>query len=163
MENRTYAYYDSPVGRLLAVKNAKGLTRVDFQKRNGRRPTRSQGKHDKRGLVEVFEQLDAYFDGTLRKFDLSLVPEGTPFQLKVWKALRDIPYGDTLSYGELARRIGNPRAARAVGAANRRNPLPIIVPCHRVIGSNGKLTGYAGGLSIKEALLGIENQANDHG
>jgi methylated-DNA-[protein]-cysteine S-methyltransferase len=109
-------------------------------------------------LKEIVRQLRAYFAGTLEKFHLPLSPQGTQFQLGVWKRLCDIPYGETISYGELARRIGNPNASRAVGLANGSNPIPIIIPCHRVIGSNGKLTGYGGGLPIKEKLLALERR-----
>jgi methylated-DNA-[protein]-cysteine S-methyltransferase len=101
-------------------------------------------------------QLRAYFAGELETFDLPLAPEGTPFQLEVWRRLCEIPYGETISYGELARRLGNPNASRAVGLANGANPIPIVIPCHRVIGSDGKLTGYGGGLPIKEKLLALE-------
>ena len=107
---------------------------------------------------ETIRQLRAYFAGELEAFDLPLAPQGTPFQLAVWKRLCEIPYGETISYGELARRIGNPNASRAVGLANGSNPIPIVIPCHRVIGSNGKLTGYGGGLPIKEKLLALERR-----
>jgi methylated-DNA-[protein]-cysteine S-methyltransferase len=109
-------------------------------------------------LGEAVRQLRAYFAGELQAFDLPLAPQGTPFQLAVWKHLCEIPYGETISYGELARRIGNPNASRAVGLANGSNPIPIVIPCHRVIGSNGKLTGYGGGLPIKDKLLGLERR-----
>lgn len=109
-------------------------------------------------MRETIRQLKAYFAGELEEFDLPLAPEGTAFQLKVWENLCDIPFGETISYGELARRIGNPNASRAVGLANGSNPIPIIIPCHRVIGSNGKLTGYGGGLPIKEKLLALERK-----
>ncbi|MDX1983869.1 MAG: methylated-DNA--[protein]-cysteine S-methyltransferase, partial [Bryobacteraceae bacterium] len=108
---------------------------------------------------EVIRQLDAYFKGALHDFDVPLAPLGTPFQRNVWSALREIPYGRTISYGELARRIGNPSASRAVGLANGSNPIAIIVPCHRVIGANGKLTGFGGGLDVKRKLLDLERQA----
>ena len=108
-------------------------------------------------LAEATRQLSAYFAGELRQFDLPLRPSGTPFQLTVWDALRRIPYGETVSYGELAASIGRPTAARAVGSANRHNPVAIVVPCHRVIGADGTLTGYAGGLGIKSALLAFES------
>lgn len=109
-------------------------------------------------MREVIRQLHGYFSGELESFDLELSPQGTPFQQRVWKELLKIPYGETISYGELARRIGNPNASRAVGLANGSNPIPIIIPCHRVIGSNGKLTGYGGGLPIKERLLALEKR-----
>ena len=109
-------------------------------------------------LQEPIRQLRAYFAGDLESFDLPLVPAGTTFQLDVWNRLCEIPYGETISYGELARRLGNPNASRAVGLANGSNPIPIVIPCHRVIGSNGKLTGYGGGLPIKEKLLALERR-----
>ena len=109
-------------------------------------------------LREAVRQLDAYFAGTLRDFDLPLHLEGTPFRLRCWEALRTIPYGETISYGEQARRIGNPRALRAVGGANHHNPISIVVPCHRVIGADGTLTGYGGGLDVKAWLLSHEKK-----
>ena len=107
-------------------------------------------------LAEGKRQLEEYFAGRRRDFDLPLAPHGTPFQLKCWQALREIPYGTVLSYGELARRVGNARGSRAVGGANHHNPISIIIPCHRVIGADGSLTGYGGGLDMKEALLRLE-------
>jgi len=109
-------------------------------------------------IKEAAQQLDAYWAGELFDFDLALTPAGTPFQKKVWAALRAIPYGRTATYGEIARSIGSPSACRAVGAANGRNPIAIVVPCHRVIGANGTLTGYAGGLEMKEQLLEHERR-----
>ena len=107
-------------------------------------------------LAEARRQLLAYLAGELREFNLPLSPAGTQFQRQVWEELRKVPYGGTVSYGELARRVGRPKAARAVGQANHNNPIPIIIPCHRVVGSGGALTGYAGGLEIKEKLLRLE-------
>ena len=107
-------------------------------------------------LMEAARQLEEFFNRERRDFDLPISPSGTDFQMKVWKELCNIPYGETISYGELARRIGNPNASRAVGLANGANPISIIVPCHRVIGANGKLTGYGGGLPRKEKLLALE-------
>jgi methylated-DNA-[protein]-cysteine S-methyltransferase len=115
-------------------------------------------QEDPSALAEVVRQLRAYFAGELETLNLSLSPQGTPFQQKVWSELLKIPYGETTSYGELARRIGNSNASRAVGLANGSNPIPIVIPCHRVIGSNGKLTGYGGGLPIKEKLLALEKR-----
>lgn len=115
-------------------------------------------KQDAASFRDVLGEFRAYFAGELQDFTVKLAPEGTPFQLNVWKRLCDVPYGETISYGELARRIGNPNASRAVGLANGSNPIPIIIPCHRVIGSNGKLTGYGGGLPIKEKLLALERR-----
>lgn len=111
---------------------------------------------------EVKRQLTAYFEGRQTTFDLPLKLTGTPFQQQVWEELRKLPYGVTISYGELARRIGNPKACRAVGLANGQNPVSIVVPCHRVVGANGKLTGYSGGLSRKETLLALERKILDN-
>ena len=154
----SYTYLESPVGPLLLVADDKGLCRIDFA-RNGR-PAKPDPawREDRVALKEAIHQLELYFAGRLEYFDLPLAPHGTSFQMDVWKRLCDIPYGETISYGELARRIGNPKASRAVGLANGSNPIPIIIPCHRVIGSNGKLTGYGGGLPIKEKLLALEKR-----
>ncbi len=153
---------DSPVGPLLLVADREGLLHIVF--RHERHPIHRDPTwvRDSAPFVEVTRQLREYFDGTRREFDLSLSPRGTPFQLQVWAALRDIPFGVTISYGELARRIGDRGASRAVGAANGRNPLPIIVPCHRVIGANGDLTGFGGGLPIKRWLLRHEGAWQDN-
>jgi len=140
---------------MLAADDA-GLRSITFT-RVGQEVAASQNA-DAGPLQEPIRQLWAYFAGELEKFDLVLSPAGTPFQLDVWRRLYDIPYGETISYGELARRIGNPKASRAVGLANGSNPIPIVIPCHRVIGSNGKLTGYGGGLPIKEKLLALEKR-----
>jgi methylated-DNA-[protein]-cysteine S-methyltransferase len=113
-------------------------------------------KRDRGALREPAEQLEAYLAGELRDFDLPLAPQGTPFQREVWSALRKIPYGSTISYGELAAAVGRPHAARAVGAANGRNPIAVVIPCHRVIGASGGLTGYGGGLGRKRLLLDLE-------
>ena len=151
-----YAYMDSPVGTLLIAGDAAGLKLVNFHA--GRRPARPDRswRLDERAFADAIGQLQAYFAGELRQFHLKLAPEGTPFQQDVWRQLRSIPYGETISYGELARRIGKPLASRAVGAANGRNPLPIVVPCHRVVGASGSLVGFGGGLEIKAALLALE-------
>ena len=109
-------------------------------------------------MARVADQLTEYFSGKRQTFELELAPRGTPFQLAVWNALLAIPYGDTISYAELARRIGKPAAVRAVGAANGANPIPVIIPCHRVIGSNGTLTGYGGGIERKQWLLALEGR-----
>ncbi len=114
-------------------------------------------ERDDEAFAELRRQLGEYFTGARREFDLPLAPRGSEFQVRVWDALREIPYGETESYGELAERIGHPGSARAVGAANGRNPIAVVVPCHRVIGSSGQLTGYAGGLERKRLLLDIES------
>ena len=153
-----YTQIESPLGSLLLAADDAGLRQILFV--NGRHPAQpeSSWKEDRAPLKETTRQLQAYFAGELTNFDLQLAPEGTPFQLAVWHRLCDIPYGKTISYGQLASRIGNPKASRAVGLANGSNPIPIVIPCHRVIGSNGKLTGYGGGLPIKEKLLALERR-----
>jgi methylated-DNA-[protein]-cysteine S-methyltransferase len=153
-----YTEMESPVGPLLLVGDDAGLREILFV--NGRHKPQPDPswKKDDRGFKDVSKQLRAYFAGELEDFDLTLAPEGTPFQLKVWERLCGIRYGKTISYGELAKQIGNPNASRAVGLANGSNPIPIVIPCHRVIGSNGKLTGYGGGLPIKEKLLALERK-----
>ena len=147
---------DSPVGRLLLAGDGASLIQVCFQ--SGPRPQqlRDGWVAAAAPLRAAIEQLDEYFAGRRRRFDLPLAPRGTDFQRRVWRALSDIPYGKTISYGELARRIGKPSASRAVGLANGANPLPIVVPCHRVIGADGSLTGFGGGLPIKRKLLALE-------
>ena len=153
-----YTTIESPVGALLLAGESNALRRVSFE--NGKRTTPAQPdwKLDKEPFSEVIRQLQAYFRGEFKEFDLPLAMEGTEFQLRVWNALRAIPYGETISYARLAERIGNPKAVRAVGLANGSNPIPIIVPCHRVIGSDGSLTGFGGGLSTKKMLLELENK-----
>jgi methylated-DNA-[protein]-cysteine S-methyltransferase len=146
---------DSPVGRLRLVADGDGLRRLQFEK-DGFADAADDWRHDPRALREVVSQLGAYFTGRLKVFDFPLAPEGTPFQLQVWERLLEIPYGETISYGTLAQRCGNPAASRAVGLANGRNPIAIVIPCHRVIGSNGTLTGYGGGLPNKQKLLALE-------
>ena len=150
---------NSPVGPLLLVGSADALTQVHFQAAaRGPRPA-ADWRCDAAPFAAALGQLEEYFAGTRHSFSLPLAPRGTPFQLSVWRALQAIPYGETISYGELARRIHLPGAARAVGLANGANPLPIIVPCHRVIGADGSLTGFGGGLPIKRALLSLEGAA----
>lgn len=147
---------DSPVGRLLLAGDGESLIQVGFQ--SGPRPLRRADgwQADHAPFRAAIAQLEEYFAGGRRRFDLPLAPRGTEFQRRVWRALTEIPYGKTISYGELARHIGNPSASRAVGLANGANPLPIIVPCHRVIGADGSLTGFGGGLPIKRKLLALE-------
>lgn len=151
-----YHIMPSPIGDLLLAGDDDTLRLVHFQ--SGPRPLKPAPHWERAAhpFGEVVRQLKAYFEGTLQAFDLPLAPEGTAFQLKVWRALRTIPYGKTWSYGELARHIRNPSASRAVGAANGQNPIPVIVPCHRVIGADGSLTGFGGGLAIKQQLLALE-------
>ncbi len=156
MSETCYAVMDSPVGRLLLCAEGEVLTGIEFQRgRMGKRED-PPGAARRKPLREAIRQLEGYFRGDLQEFDLDMEAAGTEFQRRTWKALRTIPYGQTISYAELARRVGNPKAVRAVGTANGSNPLPIVIPCHRVIGSNGKLTGYGGGLDIKQQLLKLE-------
>ena len=160
MNDSTRHYYtriDTPVGPALLVSDGAALTGLylneppqigaDWREDAGAAP-----------LPEARRQLDAYFAGERRDFDLPLAPRGTEFQRRVWGELTRIPHGETISYGELARRVGDPKAARAVGMANGRNPISIVVPCHRVVGASGKLVGYSGGLDRKAALLAGEQK-----
>jgi methylated-DNA-[protein]-cysteine S-methyltransferase len=148
--------FDSPIGPLLIAGDDAGLHHIVFAGAR-HRPAAAEGwQQDRAALAEPRRQLLAYLGGELSDFDLPLVPQGTPFQLRAWQALRSIPYGQTRSYAEQASAIGAPRAVRAIGAANGRNPLPIIVPCHRVIGSDGSLTGFGGGIEVKRWLLALE-------
>ncbi len=153
-----YTMTKSPVGDLLLAGGDR-LERLHFSSGSKRKPAEPDWCEDRTPFRDAMEQLDAYFAGELREFQLDLRPRGTPFQLSVWSALREIPYGQTVSYGELARRLGNPNASRAVGLANGSNPIAIVVPCHRVIGANGKLTGFGGGLPVKQHLLALERRA----
>lgn len=153
-------YYDtmaSPIGRLLLTATDKGLSGVFMEDHKGGPKPGPDWVHDPALLVAATDQLRRYFEGNLREFDLPLDLHGTPFQVEVWNALRRIPYGETASYRDLAADIGRPNAVRAVGAANGRNPVSIIVPCHRVIGADGSLTGYGGGLDRKRFLLELES------
>ena len=152
---------NSPVGRLTLVANDDGLAAVLWENdRPGRVRLHVVAEEDAHPvLVEAEQQLKEYFAGRRQQFSLKLAYSGTEFQRKVWNALQTIPFGETRSYAELARQIGRPTAARAVGAANGRNPLSIVAPCHRVIGSSGELTGFAGGLEIKARLLAFERAA----
>jgi len=153
-----YTRFDSPAGPLLLAGDAKGLRRVSFESSKRSAPPPADWKQNRAAFGEVIRQLKAYFRGELKEFDVPLAMEGTEFQLRVWHELRAIPYGETISYAQLAGRIGNPRAVRAVGLANGSNPIPIIVPCHRVIGSDGSLTGFGGGLPTKKMLLELESK-----
>lgn len=148
-----YCYLDTPIGELLLAGDDDGLYQVGFPKGSMRREPQADWIFNEGRLQEARRQLSEYFAGERRKFDLPVQLTGTEFQVRVLEALREIPYGETVTYGDIAKRIGRPKAVRAVGAANGRNPLPIVVPCHRVIGSTGDLTGFGGGLDTKEALL----------
>jgi methylated-DNA-[protein]-cysteine S-methyltransferase len=159
MSEISYTVMESPIGPLLLAGDEGGLRLVHFM--TGRRP-KSPGRdwtEDRAPFKEAIRQLEAYFEARLKDFDLPLVLDGTEFQLLVWRNLRKIPYGETVSYGQLARRIGSPDAARAVGLANGSNPIPIIIPCHRVIRSNGALSGYRWGVERKRMLLDKEAAA----
>jgi methylated-DNA-[protein]-cysteine S-methyltransferase len=152
-----YTTIDSPVGPLLLAASDAGLHAIEFSR--SRHPVPRGGdwrEGDHLLLHEARRQLDEYFAGRRRGFDLPLAPQGTGFQREVWRALATIPYGETVSYAQLAARVGRPKAMRAVGAANGRNPLPIVLPCHRVIGADGSLTGFGGGLDAKRFLLELE-------
>jgi methylated-DNA-[protein]-cysteine S-methyltransferase len=153
-----YWTVDSPVGGLLLAGDGERLQRLHFH--DPARPARIDGDWQRAAepFADLCEQLDRYFAGERREFDLPVEPAGgTEFERRVWEALREIPYGETESYGELAERIGHPGQARAVGAANGRNPIAIVIPCHRVIGADGKLVGYGGGLEHKRFLLDLEH------
>jgi methylated-DNA-[protein]-cysteine S-methyltransferase len=154
-----YKMIKSPVGELKLVASEKGLVAILWEKDSPRRVRLSDlvANDQHPILIETERQLGEYFAGKRKAFDIALDVRGTRFQKDVWEALLAIPFGETRSYGQLAKQLGNPRAARAVGAANGRNPVSIIVPCHRVIGSSGKLTGFAGGLDTKAQLLRLEN------
>ena len=152
-------WYDNlptPIGQLRLVADEQGLREVWFETGRHQREPASSWTHSPQALTFARVQLEEYFAGKRQVFELPLHPLGTPFQLAVWQELARIPYGATISYGELARRIGRPAASRAVGRANATNPIALIVPCHRVIGSNGTLTGYGGGLDLKAKLIAWE-------
>lgn len=154
---KAIVFFDGLLGRYALEENEGQLTRMWV----GDRITLAPADVDIREtplLKEAKAQLDAYFAGRLKAFELPLAPAGTEFQMKVWNALCTIPYGETITYGQLAERIGNANASRAVGMANSRNPLPVFIPCHRVVGTGGKLTGYTGGLDIKVKLLQLEQR-----
>jgi methylated-DNA-[protein]-cysteine S-methyltransferase len=156
MDTPLFTTIDSPLGRLLAVSDGHSLTHLDMQDARRPRAISATWRAGDEPFAELRAQLEQYFAGTRREFDLALAPAGNPFELRVWAALTQIPYGETTSYGEIARRIGAPSAARAVGLANGRNPIAVIIPCHRVIGADGSLTGYGGGLERKRLLLDLE-------
>jgi len=151
-----YCYLDTPIGELLIAGDDDALAMIGFPKGSMRRDPEPDWIFNEKPLATARQQLTEYFAGTRKEFDLPVALSGTEFQVSVLEALQEIPYGETVSYGEIARRIGRPKAVRAVGAANGRNPIPVVVPCHRVIGSSGDLTGFGGGLDTKEALLRLE-------
>ena len=152
-----YSYLETPIGTLLIAGDAESIHEINFPKNGQARKPQADWTESARGpIATAIRQLREYFAGKRTDFDLPLSPQGTEFQRTVWQRLQEIPYGETISYGELAKRVGNPKASRAVGAANGQNPIPIVIPCHRVIGANGKLTGFGGGLPTKQALLALE-------
>jgi methylated-DNA-[protein]-cysteine S-methyltransferase len=157
--NYAYKMISSPVGELKLVAGDNGLVAILWENVNPKRMKLGAlvENHDHPVLLETERQLKEYFQGKRKSFSLKLDLTGTKFQNDVWQALLAIPFGETRSYGQLARQLGNPRATRAVGAANGRNPIPIVVPCHRVIGASGKLTGFGGGLKTKAHLLELES------
>lgn len=148
------ALHDSPVGKLTLISDGRALTHLEFE--NPRYPATRHPRGDDKVIAKARRELDAYFAGKLRAFTVALAPQGTDFQQRVWNALLAIPYGATRSYGQQAAAIGAPNASRAVGLANGRNPIAIIIPCHRVIGAKGGLTGYGGGMARKQQLLELE-------
>jgi len=154
-----YDLIDTPLGELLVAGDEDGIRRINFQQGNQPFPIGADWKRDRRFMGEAAAQLKAYFAGSLKRFDLRLAPQGSDFQRRVWRALQGIPYGVLVAYQDIADEIGNSKACRAVGAANGKNPIPIVIPCHRVVGSNGKLTGFAGGLHLKEYLIELESAA----
>ena len=152
----TYTTIESPIGELLLTGDGRALTGLYMQEGRTAAAVRPEWTRDDDAFADVREQLDEYFAGRRTDFDVPLEMEGSPFQRRVWKELEGIPYGETISYGELARRVGPPATPRNVGATNGRNPVAVIVPCHRVIGADGSLTGYGGGLERKRLLLDLE-------
>ncbi len=158
MTQRVHTCMDSPIGDLTLVATDGVLSGVFMVDQRHRPPTDMFGELDPRPFPEVIDQLETYFAGERTTFDLELAAVGTPFQRSVWTALCRIAYGETASYGQIAQSIGRPGASRAVGLANGSNPICIIVPCHRVVGSNGSLTGYGGGLERKQFLLDLEKR-----
>lgn len=151
-----YCYFETPIGDLLLAGDEQALQVIGFPEGSMRREPETDWIYSDKPFAEARRQLADYFAGKRKSFDLPLKPNGTEFQLQVLDELQKIPYGKTASYGDVAKRIGRPKAVRAVGAANGRNPLPIVIPCHRVIGASGDLTGFGGGLPTKEALLRLE-------
>ena len=153
-----YDYLETPIGRLLLAGGADGLELIGFPAGKMAREADTGWVREPRRFAAAKQQLAEYFAGTRRDFDLRLKPAGTEFQLAVLAELQRIPYGETATYRDIANRIGRPKAVRAVGAANGRNPIPIVIPCHRVIGANGQLTGFGGGLQTKADLLRLERE-----
>jgi methylated-DNA-[protein]-cysteine S-methyltransferase len=158
VERTCYTWYESPVGPLLLAGSQAALRHVSFSAGKHGVTIEPQWTEDRNIFAEAIRQLTEYFAGERKTFRLELDPSGTEFQRSVWRELREIPYGETISYKQLAERISKPKAVRAVGAANGANPIPIIIPCHRVIGHDGSLTGFGGGLPLKKRLLELESR-----
>lgn len=158
MRNRYLCYMDTPVGTVVIKETDGAITMLSINRSVEKSDTDSFTAADTPLLQEAKRQLSEYFAGKRKQFDLPVRPQGTAFQQKVWGALRQIPYGETRSYGEVAAAVGNPKASRAVGGANHQNPIMIVIPCHRVIGADGSLTGFGGGLWVKEYLLSLEKK-----
>jgi methylated-DNA-[protein]-cysteine S-methyltransferase len=156
METLYFTRMSSPINELTIVADAEAIREIRFYAGRNALPVPEHWIEGNRVCDRTVTQLEEYFAGERRRFDLPLAPRGTSFQRRVWLELMEIPYGQTISYGEMARRIGQPTASRAVGAANGSNPIPIVIPCHRVIGKNGSLVGFGGGLSVKKRLLDLE-------
>jgi methylated-DNA-[protein]-cysteine S-methyltransferase len=156
---KSYCYYDSPIGRLLLIGTAGLLEELYFANGAAIKNIPKEWREDESAFKSPLRQLKEYFAGRRQEFELDIAPRGTPFQKEVWQELRKIPYGKTASYQAIAERLGRPRACRAVGMANGRNPLPIIIPCHRIIGKDGSLTGFGGGLTVKQRLLDLERSS----
>ena len=154
---KAVTWITSPVGTLRLAEENGAITELLFEEWDGKSP-----KAETELLRRAEQQLREYFAGARREFTLPLSPDGTEFQRRVWAALLTVPYGETRSYGEIAAQIGSPKASRAVGAANHRNPISIFIPCHRVVGADGSLTGYGGGLEVKSALLALEQTHGDN-
>lgn len=158
-----YDFYESPYGQMLLVANEDGLSGIYFDGQKYFPKVGTEWRPDTKHPVlrQAKRELAEYFDGKRKRFEVALAPAGTPFQKSVWKAISTVDFGETITYGELARRAGHPGSGRAAGAATGRNPITIIVPCHRIVGSTGSLTGYAGGLDRKRALLALESGIPD--
>jgi len=154
---KQYCYYKAPIGRLLLIGEDGVLEELHFPNSAEHALIKDDWICNEDSFSDILQQLGEYFAGRRKNFDVKINPTGTDFQRRVWQELQNVPYGKTASYGEIAQRINNPKACRAVGGANRKNPVPIIVPCHRIIGSDGSLTGFGGGLELKKDLLRLEN------
>ena len=160
---KRYDYYDSPCGRMLLAAEGEALCALHFLGQKHAREPGADWRLDPAAapIVQARRELDEYFEGSRTEFRVPLAPQGTPFQRAVWKAIAGVGFGETISYAELARRAGRPGSARAAGAATGRNPIGVIVPCHRIVGADGSLTGYAGGLERKRALLALETRRSN--